>query len=621
MDQDGSGQYGQSQQQQQSQSYSMNAEEGGAAGSYSSNAGADTFGPVGAGPPSPNRMHMLPHGTGPPSQHHHHQASSSHPHQQHPPLSSSKAAGALSSQAQQKAKAPVTLADFAKPGRAAFQATNPAAQLQAAQGRAQVYEDDYTPVAPTSGRTNTTKGSSTTSEFTKRKNWSQRIVEEMQDVLHVLSPSGVFLFTSPSVTEITGYTPEELVGRGITDFIERDDIDTFIKDFSNSIRNARPLATYFRFRRKDDRSILFEVTGQPHYTPMRGEGQGQGSEDASGPGKGAGPEGRVCKCLFAMARLYPSKNNAMLDSFLELKMENEKLREKLADVYRDIEGDTSDDSSTSGHGQPSYGSGDFALGTSVGERSISGFPSRMSGVFAAQNAAAAQQAQTATQQQQQRGSGSVSSNDDMHGSGYGAQQRSLNQNQQQGYGAPATIAPTRLDAENVLVSSSGLIPSTSNTYGALGIGISTNNTRSSQNQQQQYSSGRAGQQAQQQGQQQKQQGAQAQYASQAQAGPSMGMEGLEGSGAAADGGPDKKKKQKKARTDEGEFVCRDCGTVDSPEWRRGPLGPKTLCNACGLRWAKKNKQSTRQSIGGAGDANAAAAMAAAAASAANAGGI
>jgi len=34
-------------------------------------------------------------------------------------------------------------------------------------------------------------------------------------------------------------------------------------------------------------------------------------------------------------------------------------------------------------------------------------------------------------------------------------------------------------------------------------------------------------------------------------------------------------------------VCTDCGSTESPEWRKGPAGPKTLCNACGLRWAKQ----------------------------------
>ncbi|KAJ5183548.1 hypothetical protein N7492_001164 [Penicillium capsulatum] len=40
----------------------------------------------------------------------------------------------------------------------------------------------------------------------------------------------------------------------------------------------------------------------------------------------------------------------------------------------------------------------------------------------------------------------------------------------------------------------------------------------------------------------------------------------------------------------GQHVCSDCGTADSPEWRKGPDGPKTLCNACGLRWSKKEKK-------------------------------
>lgn len=33
-------------------------------------------------------------------------------------------------------------------------------------------------------------------------------------------------------------------------------------------------------------------------------------------------------------------------------------------------------------------------------------------------------------------------------------------------------------------------------------------------------------------------------------------------------------------------ACTGCGKVNSPEWRRGPSGHKTLCNACGLRYAR-----------------------------------
>lgn len=33
-------------------------------------------------------------------------------------------------------------------------------------------------------------------------------------------------------------------------------------------------------------------------------------------------------------------------------------------------------------------------------------------------------------------------------------------------------------------------------------------------------------------------------------------------------------------------ICARCRTSHSPEWRRGPDGHKTLCNACGLRYSR-----------------------------------
>ena len=35
--------------------------------------------------------------------------------------------------------------------------------------------------------------------------------------------------------------------------------------------------------------------------------------------------------------------------------------------------------------------------------------------------------------------------------------------------------------------------------------------------------------------------------------------------------------------DEG-LACSCCGVQKTPQWRAGPAGPKTLCNACGMRW-------------------------------------
>ncbi|NP_001149566.1 GATA transcription factor 25 [Zea mays] len=38
-----------------------------------------------------------------------------------------------------------------------------------------------------------------------------------------------------------------------------------------------------------------------------------------------------------------------------------------------------------------------------------------------------------------------------------------------------------------------------------------------------------------------------------------------------------------------ESMCQNCGTSEkmTPAMRRGPAGPRTLCNACGLMWANK----------------------------------
>lgn len=36
--------------------------------------------------------------------------------------------------------------------------------------------------------------------------------------------------------------------------------------------------------------------------------------------------------------------------------------------------------------------------------------------------------------------------------------------------------------------------------------------------------------------------------------------------------------------------CHSCNRAETPEWRRGPDGARTLCNACGLHYAKLNRK-------------------------------
>lgn len=214
----------------------------------------------------------------------------------------------------------------------------------------------------------------------------------------------------------------------------------------------------------------------------------------------------------------------MLDSFLDLKMESERLRSKLETVYAEIEAEG-------------------------GLRSLG--PSAMAGLTAANGAT-------------------------------DAFAMAVGGHQPQGGSSPGTVPRTGFDPSGGLVATQGLYPSSGNTYGMLGIGVSQARTSTA---------GGGG-------------------------GSAIGEGDIGNAAATASqpaGGVDKKK-AKKPRIDDGEFVCRDCGTVDSPEWRKGPdgrvspfasscsldgrliptlLAAKTLCNACGLRWAKKAKTPKR----------------------------
>ena len=54
-------------------------------------------------------------------------------------------------------------------------------------------------------------------------------------------------------------------------------------------------------------------------------------------------------------------------------------------------------------------------------------------------------------------------------------------------------------------------------------------------------------------------------------------------------GPDTKKRRGRAAPP---GRCHSCNRAETPEWRRGPDGARTLCNACGLHYAKLTRKQT-----------------------------
>ncbi|KAH7080123.1 white collar-2 [Paraphoma chrysanthemicola] len=343
---------------------------------------------------------------------------------------------------------------------------------------------------------------STLTEFTKRRNWSQRVLEELRDLLHILTPDGRILYVSPSCKALTGWDPPHLMGRFINEFIHPDDIGIFVKEFNESIASGNPLRFFYRFRKIDDSWLIFESHGHPHLS--------------SDPSSYAPPNALNCRGFFLMARPYPTKNAALLDSFLEHKIENERLTKRIAELKRE-EQDENDEwtkktvegtSITQSETQPTQSIAQSEAAASYAQMPPPAKPVISNTALTRQNL---DEALAATKQD--------SINDKM----------------------------ARYEGANHLETIEML---TGLRYrdGERSQGISTGDASPN------LIRGDAGIQI------------------------SLDRDGRSSS--------DKKKKLKIAD----EYVCTDCGTLDSPEWRKGPNGPKTLCNACGLRWAKKEKK-------------------------------
>ncbi|GFR49765.1 hypothetical protein Agub_g11928 [Astrephomene gubernaculifera] len=50
-------------------------------------------------------------------------------------------------------------------------------------------------------------------------------------------------------------------------------------------------------------------------------------------------------------------------------------------------------------------------------------------------------------------------------------------------------------------------------------------------------------------------------------------------------------------------TCMSCGVTSTPQWREGPMGPKTLCNACGVRYVRSQQRAAGQKRSGGGPKN------------------
>ena len=344
------------------------------------------------------------------------------------------------------------------------------------------------------GAPNMNPSGSTLTEFTKRRNWSQRVLEELRDLLHILTPNGRILYVSPSCKALTGWEPQQLMGRFINEFIHPEDIGIFVKEFNESIASGNSLRFFYRFRKADETWGIFESHGHPHLS--------------SDPSSFAPPNALNCRGFFIMARPYPTKNAALLDSFLEHKIENERLMKRIAELKREEQEEQEDWAKKEAQSQ-SGGLTESVMTQSVNASEAASYaqmpppakPSISNAALTRQNLdevlAASRTENISDKMARYEGANHLETIEMLTGLRYRDGERSR--------------GISTGDASPMLI------------RGDAGIQISLDRD-------------------------------------------SRGLS-------------DRKKKLKVAD----EYVCTDCGTLDSPEWRKGPNGPKTLCNACGCK--------------------------------------
>ncbi|KAF1928985.1 white collar-1 transcript variant 2 [Didymella exigua CBS 183.55] len=106
------------------------------------------------------------------------------------------------------------------------------------------------------------------SEITRRI-WDKVLLENTDDVVHVLSLKGLFMYLSPSSNRILEYDPSELVGTALSSVCHPSDIVPVTRELKETT-NGGSVNVVFRIRRKKSGYMWFEGHGSLHTEQGKG---------------------------------------------------------------------------------------------------------------------------------------------------------------------------------------------------------------------------------------------------------------------------------------------------------------------------------------------------------------
>ena len=91
------------------------------------------------------------------------------------------------------------------------------------------------------------------------------LIEQSTDAIQLVDTAGNILYTSESIRQVLGYTPEELEGVGVEDFIHPDDYPHFLEKFQTiTLTPQNQVRLEYRVKHKDGSWAWVETVGVNH---------------------------------------------------------------------------------------------------------------------------------------------------------------------------------------------------------------------------------------------------------------------------------------------------------------------------------------------------------------------
>lgn len=97
------------------------------------------------------------------------------------------------------------------------------------------------------------------------------LIENISDMISILSVEGIILYESPSIEQILGYQPDELIGKPAFDLVHSDDVEMVTSYFETAVKDSqKPASMEFRCRHKTNSWRILESIGKVVNDPSRG---------------------------------------------------------------------------------------------------------------------------------------------------------------------------------------------------------------------------------------------------------------------------------------------------------------------------------------------------------------